>query len=186
MRDRRYERPDGSVRERWAALRPGGAGGAARSQFRAGGRRVPLAARTASGAGKTSLLRLMYLAIRPTRGRLASSAPISRPRSAARCRGCGGGSGWCSRISACCRTCRRSTMWRCRCGSPAGRRARSAPTSARCCAGWAWRSKPARDRRNCRGASSSGWRSRARWSAAPACCSPTSRPATSTKRRPRG
>ncbi len=33
-------------------------------------------------------------------------------------------------------------------------------------------------------ASSSGWRSRARWSTSPPCCSPTSRPETSTPRSP--
>ena len=88
-----------------------------------------------SGAGKTSLLRLMYLAIRPSAGRLQSSAPTSAPPSGAPCRACAGASAWCSRISACCRISRRSTTSPCRCASPAGRRVRSAPTSPRCCAG---------------------------------------------------
>ena len=89
-----------------------------------------------SGAGKTSLLRLMYLAIRPTRGRLAVLRHRHRDRRApAAAASCGAGSAWCSRTFVCCRICRRSTTWRCRCGSPGGRRARSAPMSARCCAG---------------------------------------------------
>ena len=40
-------------------------------------------------------------------------------------------------------------------------------------------------RRSCPAASSSAWRSPARWSTSPTCCSPTSRPGTSTRPRQR-
>ena len=58
-----------------------------------------------SGAGKTSLLRLLHLAVRPTHGQLTLLGQRhrrDRPRRACRC--CGGGSAWSSRIFACCRT----------------------------------------------------------------------------------
>ena len=140
-----------------------------------------------SGAGKTSLLRLLYLAVRPTRAGCWCSAPISAARTGARCRRCAAGSAWCSRISACCRICRRSTTWRCRCASPAGRRGRSAPMSARCCAGSGSRASRRRAPGGAlrRRAAARGDRAR-RGRRAPACCSPTSRPATWTTCRPSG
>jgi ABC-type transport system involved in cytochrome c biogenesis ATPase subunit len=48
--------------------------------------------------------------------------------------------------------------------------------------GWAWRTAPATALRSCRAASSSAWRSRARWWPARRCCWPTNRPATSIPR----
>ncbi len=56
-----------------------------------------------------------------------------------------------------------------------GRRARSTKVGLR-------DATPTTARPSCPGASSSGWRSRARWSRGRRSCSPTSRPATSTPR----
>ena len=50
--------------------------------------------------------------------------------------------------------------------------------------GSGWASGSSIVRACCRAASSSGWRSRARWSCSPMCCWPTSRPAISTSTRP--
>ena len=54
-----------------------------------------------SGAGKTSLLRLLFLSLRPTRGLITlfghDIATLARTRS----RRCAGASASCSRISAC-------------------------------------------------------------------------------------
>ena len=72
----------------------------------------------ASGAGKTSLLKLLYLAQRPSRGmiRMFGTDAITMPRESLPC--CGGGWGWCSRISGWCRTCPPMTTWPCRCALP--------------------------------------------------------------------
>ena len=122
-----------------------------------------------SGAGKTSLLRLMYLAVRPTRGRLTvlgtevGAAPRGAlPRLRRRIgvvfqdfrllRASGG-------------VRQRGT---CRCGWPAGRRGRSSADVMEMLAlGRAGgEGAPKRGgRRNCPAASSSAWRSPAPWSA---------------------
>ena len=54
-----------------------------------------------SGAGKTSLLRVLALAQPISRGRLPSSAATRRSSTGPRSAACSGASAWCSRISAC-------------------------------------------------------------------------------------
>ena len=140
----------------------GRAGSAARSQLQLARRRVPLAARPFRRRQDQPAAPDVPRECGQPAAACPSSAPTSRPRNAARCRGCAAVSAWCSRISGCCRTCRPSTMSRCRCGSPAGPRARSAPTSAKCCAGSASPSRPTPARPNCPAASSSASPSPAR------------------------
>ncbi len=84
------------------------------------------------GAGKSSLLKLMYLGLRPSAGlvslfgRDVNDAEARRlPRSAA-------ASAWCSRISASSSISRRSTMSPCRCASPACAKPISAAIAASC------------------------------------------------------
>ena len=80
-----------------------------------------------SGAGKSSVLRLMHLALRPSRGEVevlglrTSRAPRAAMPAVRR------RIGVVFRISACCPTCPSLTMWRYRCASPAAPKPRSAP-----------------------------------------------------------
>ena len=55
-----------------------------------------------SGAGKTSLLRLLFLSLKPTRGLITQFGhDVAHARQATRWRRCAGASASCSRISAC-------------------------------------------------------------------------------------
>ena len=54
-----------------------------------------------SGAGKTTLLRLLFMSLKPTRGLITVFGKDPRASPSATCRRSGGGSAWCSRISAC-------------------------------------------------------------------------------------
>ena len=85
-----------------------------------------------SGAGKTSLLRLLYLAQRPSRGliRLFDEDIVTMPRK--RLPGFGGGLAWFFRTFAWCAISRPSTMSRCRCGLPGSTIAIWRRRSARC------------------------------------------------------
>ena len=93
----------------------------------------------ASGAGKTSLLRLLYLAQRPSRGmiRMFGDDAITLPRE--RLPALRGGWGWCFRISGWSRTCPPSIMSRCRCGLRALPKRMSTSRCATCSTGWGWR-----------------------------------------------
>ena len=104
---------------------------AARPHLRDAGRRVPLAARPVRRRQDQPAAAAASRGAADAAGRLIAARHRHRraPRRAT-CRRCAGASAWCSRISACCRISPPSTTSPCRCASPAGRRARSAPTSA--------------------------------------------------------
>ena len=71
-----------------------------------------------SGAGKTSLLKLMYLARRPSRGLISMFGHqiANLPRD--ELQRCGGASVWCSKILGCWSICLPLTMWLCRFALP--------------------------------------------------------------------
>ena len=134
-----------------------------------------------TGSGKSTIMNLLIKERDPTGGTIRVAGRTSRTSRAARSRTTGATSGSSSRTSSCCPTGRCTTTSRTRCRPRARRARRSArrcptscasPGSGRSCTTTPT-SSPA--------ASSSACRSRARSSTTRRCCSPTSRPATSTR-----
>ena len=68
-----------------------------------------------SGAGKSSLLKLIALIERPSRGQLiVNGQNVAGVVALAKCRRFGARSAWCSRITSCCTIAPSSTTSRCR------------------------------------------------------------------------
>ena len=85
-----------------------------------------------SGAGKSSLLKLIALIERPSRGQLiVNGQNVAGVVARAKCRRSAARSAWCSRITSCCTTARSSTTSRCRSSSPASAPRKSASACAR-------------------------------------------------------